>query len=95
MERYGNLEIMIGGNPWYCTECGSPDLDDGCTNPACLRARPNSRLSLPLAIQQLAIQNGFCFENRKTGFLFRYLRSLRRSVSIPAGIRAKHAEKPA
>lgn len=71
MERFGNLNIGIGSDPCYCTECGSPDLDDGCTNPACLRARPNSRLALPLAIQQLAIQKGFSFAGRKKGFLFR------------------------
>jgi hypothetical protein len=95
MERFGNLDIMIGSDPCCCTECGSPELDDGCTNPACLRARPNSRLALPLAIQQLAIEKGFSFDGRKEGFFLRYLHTLRRSVSLPDGMQAKHAEKPA
>ncbi len=95
MERYGRLKIMIGVDPRYCAECGAPDLDDGCTNPACWRARANARLPLTLAFQQTAIQKCFSLKSTGTGFMHRYLHPMRWSIFSPAGMHAKHAEKPA
>jgi hypothetical protein len=88
MERYGRLNIIIGIDPHYCAECGSPELEDGCSNSACWRARPNSRLPISLAIQQLAIEKSFPAKATSKGFVHRYLQSLRSSILSPGSVRA-------
>ncbi len=95
MERYGKLNIVIGIDPRYCAECGSPELEDGCTNSSCWRARPNARLPISLAIEQMAIRKNFHSGRRAEGLMHRCLQSLRRPLFSHGSFCPWHAEKPA
>ncbi len=88
MQRFGRLNIIIGIDPRYCAECGSPELEDGCSNPSCWRARPNSRFPISLAMQQLAIERSFPSLNSRKGLMHRYLHSLRWSMLSPGSVRS-------
>lgn len=95
MEGYGRLKIMIGVDPHYCAECGSPDMEDGCSNPSCWRARENARLPVSLIMQQVAIRRSFPSSDSKKGFMHRWLESLHWSLHSPVALRPRHAGKPA
>lgn len=88
MERFGRLKIIIGIDSRYCAECGATELEDGCSNSACWRARPNSRLPISMAIQQLAIEKSFPAGMARKGIVHRYLHSLSLSIVSPSGSRA-------
>ncbi len=93
MERYGRLNIAIGCDPRYCAECGSPELDDGCSNAACWRARSNSRFPISMALQQLAIEKTFPSVTEKKGLIYRYIHALCRTMPSPGYSRAMNAEQ--
>lgn len=88
MERFGKLNIAIGIDSRYCAECGAPELEDGCSNASCWRARPNSRFPISLAIQQLAIERTFPSGTARKGLMHKYLHSLCLSILSPTGSRA-------
>ena len=95
MERHGRLNIMIGVDPRYCAECGSPELEDGCSNSGCWRARPNARLPISLVIEQMAIRKSFPSGRRAEGFMRRCLQSLKRPLLSHGIFFLRHAEKHA
>jgi predicted amidophosphoribosyltransferase len=88
MERFGKLNIAIGIDSRYCAECGAPELEDGCSNASCWRARPNSRFPISLAIQQLAIEKTFPSRTARKGLMHKYIHSLCLSILSPTGSRA-------
>lgn len=88
MERFGKLNIAIGIDSRYCAECGAPELEDGCSNPSCWRARPNSRFPISLAIQQLAIEKSFPSRTGRKSLMHRYLHFLCLSILSLSGSRA-------
>jgi hypothetical protein len=95
MERFGRLNIVIGIDAQYCVECGSPELEDGCTNSGCWRARPNARLPISLVMQQMAIRKSFPSGERAEGLMHRCLHFLRRPQYSHGSFRPWHAGKPA
>ncbi len=95
MERYGRLKIVIGIDAHYCAECGAPELEDGCTNSSCWRARPNARMPLSLAIQQMAIRTTFHSGEKAEGLMHRCFHLLRRPLFSHGSFRTWHAGKAA
>ncbi len=59
MTGSGRLNILIGADTRYCADCGAPEMDVGCSNSACWRARPNARFPISLALEQLAVEINF------------------------------------
>ncbi len=78
MERIGRLNIFMACDVRYCAECGAPELEDGCSNPSCWRARSNSKFPISLALKQLAIEKNFPAGFERKGAIHRHFHSLRR-----------------
>ncbi len=95
MEKIGRLNILIGIDAHYCAECGAPELEDGCSNAGCWRARPNARLPLSLVVQQMAIRKSFPSSVRDDGIMHRCIHFLMRPLSSHGNFRLWHAGKPA
>ncbi len=95
MERFGRLKIVIGIDAHYCAECGAPELEDGCTNSGCWRARPNARLPLSLVVQQMAIRKSFPSEQKTEGLMHRCFHFLGRPLFSHGHFRPSHAGKTA
>ena len=95
MERFGRLNIVIGIDAHYCAECGAPELEDGCTNSSCWRARSNARMPVSLVIQQLAIRTSFPSRERAEGLMHRCINFLRHPLFSHGNFRLWHAGKAA
>jgi hypothetical protein len=93
MKRFGRLNIVIACDVRYCAECGAPELEDGCSNPSCWRARSNSKFPISLALKQLAIEKNFPSGIERKSFIHRYFHSLRRLNQSPGYSRAINAEQ--
>jgi len=93
MNGFGRLNIMIGADPRYCAECGSPELDDGCSKATCWRARSNSKFPISLALQQLAFEKSFPSMIMRKSLIHRHFYSLCRSILSPGYVRTMNAEQ--
>ncbi len=82
MEGFGRLNILIGSDSRYCAECGAPEMDDGCSNAYCWRARSNAKFTISLALQKLAIGRNFSPATGKEDSFHHCFSTLRRTVSI-------------
>ncbi len=82
MQGFGKLNILIGSDSRYCSECGAPEMDDGCSNAYCWRARRNAKLPISLALQRLAIDGNFLAVTGKGVSFHHRFYSLCRTISL-------------
>ncbi len=81
MKGSGRLNILLGVDTRYCAECGAPEMDDGCSNSVCWRARPNARLPISLALQQWAIEANFPSGAKREGLFEHCFQLLDKAIS--------------
>jgi hypothetical protein len=93
MERIGRLNIVISCDARYCAECGAPELEDGCSNSSCWRARSNSKFPISLALKQLAIEKNFQFGIKREGVFHRCYHSMCRIFLSHGFNRTIHVEQ--